>query len=688
MLTIILGATVLLLCLGPLAPILAYARGLPEDAPNDAVGARDLAHDVVYLGCSVACAFAASGALWFLIAGDVASAGLALPLGLPWLQAHLRIDALSAWFLLIVNLGGLGASVYGKGYGRHVDEPRRVLPFFPIFLAALNLVPLADDAFTFLLAWEFMSGSSWLLVLANHRQAGNTRAAMIYLVMAVFGGACLLLAFGIFAGVEGAYRFADIRGHPVGGWAGAFAVGLVLIGTGSKAGLVPLHAWLPIAHPAAPSHVSALMSGVMTKVAIYAFVRIVFDLVGDPGWAWGGVLLALGAASAFYGILSALMEDDLKTMLAWSTIENIGVIAIGLGLALVFRANGLGTLSALAATAALLHVFNHMVMKSLMFFVAGAVQTATGTRSLSRLGGLIHRLPLTALLALAGMAAISALPPFNGFVSEWLTFQAVLGSPQLAQWPLRFGVPVAGAIMALSAALAAACFVRAYGVAFLGRPRTLAAADCQEVDHWMRAAMGGCAALCLLVGILPMAVIAPLASVVADIVGSPIPSLADGITISEWLWLAPMEASQSSYSGLIVFLVAIVVTAAVIAGVHRLASDRVRRGPAWDCGFPDPNPMTQYTALSFAQPLRRVFGTFMFRAVERVDMPEPGETRAARFEVRLIDPIWQGLYAPIIRAVEVIAERANPLQYLTIRRYLSLVFMALIVLLCAVTLAK
>ncbi len=681
MLTAILVAVAVLLCLGVLAPILGRPRTAEPHADHPA-------HAIVYLGSAAACVLALATALWFLIAGTTASVAAVLPIGLPWLPAHMRLDALSAWFLLIVNLGGTAASIYGMGYGRHVDEPGRVLPFFPFFLAGMNLVPLADDAFSFLLAWEFMSVASWLLVLANHRQPGATRAAMIYLTMAVFGGACLLLAFGVLAGFEGAYRFADIRAHPPVGWAAGVAIALVLLGTGSKAGLVPLQVWLPIAHPAAPSHVSALMSGVMTKVALYGLIRIVFDLMGDPGWGWGAVLLALGAASALYGILSALMQDDLKTMLAWSTIENIGVIAIGLGLALVFRVNGHGAFAALAMAAALLHAFNHMLMKSLMFFVAGAVQTATGLRSLERLGGLIHRLPRTAVLALGGAAAISALPPFNGFVSEWLTFQAVLGSPDLPQWTLRFGVPVVGAVLALSAALAASCFVRAYGIAFLGRPRSPEAAAAGEVDPWMRAAMGGFASLCLVVGVLPMLAIAPLGAAVADLVGAPLPALADGVGLDEFLWLVPLEAGRSSYSGLVVFLVAAVVTIAVIAGVHRLASNRVRRGPAWDCGFPDPTPAAQYTASGFAQPLRRVFGTLVFRAAEHVDMPEPGETRAARLDVRIIDPVWRGLYVPLLRLVETITDRANPLQYLTIRRYLSLVFLALIFLLSAVALSR
>jgi formate hydrogenlyase subunit 3/multisubunit Na+/H+ antiporter MnhD subunit len=676
MLTLVMAAAAALVALAVLAPMLGRAR------------ADGLAHNLVYGGTAASCAAIAAVALWFLTGADVAALGGKLPIGLPWLPMQIRIDALSAWFLAVANIGGVAAAIYGLGYGRHVDEPARVLPFFPLFLAAINLVPLADDAFTFLLAWEFMSVSSWLLVLANHRQPDNARAGLIYLVMAVFGGVCLLLAFGILAGFEGAYRFADMRASPVGGWAGGVVILLVLLGAGSKAGAVPLHAWLPIAHPAAPSHVSALMSGVMTKIAIYGLIRVLFDLAGEVSWAWGAVIIALGALSAVLGVLYALMQQDLKVMLAYSTIENIGVVLVGLGLSLTFKATGLYSLAALSLIAALLHVLNHALFKSLMFFAAGAVLTATGTRDMERLGGLIHRLPRTATLCLVGCAAISALPPFNGFVSEWLTFQAILSSPNLPQWGLRFGVPAVGALLALSAALAAACFVRAFGVTFLGRPRSPAAADAQEVDAWMRGAMAGLAGLCLAIGVLPMIGLLPLGNVASDLIGTPLPALAGTVGLETWLWLAPLEAERSSYGGLVIFLIAVIVTGAVVAGVHRLATDRVRRGPAWDCGFPDPSPATQYSASSFAQPLRRVFGSFAFRATENVDMPAPGDSRPARLEIRLVDPVWNAIYAPLVRAVDRVADRANQLQFLTIRRYLSLMFVALILMLCAVTVTR
>jgi len=644
------------------------------------------ASTAVYGGCVVVCLALAAMALWFLLNGVHPPQDLVLPIGLPWLSAHFRIDALSAWFMLVVDLGGAAAALFGIGYGRHEAEPMRVLPFFPVFLAAMNLVLIADDAFVFLLCWESMSLSSWLLVLANHRQPGNARAALVYLIMAIFGTACLLLAFGIMAGFEGAYGFAAIRAHPVSGWLGGLALVLILLGAGSKAGLVPLHAWLPLAHPAAPSHVSALMSGVMTKVAIYAVIRVMFDLSGRLPWGWGAILLTLGAASAVLGLLYALMQTDIKVLLAYSTVENIGIITIGLGLALVFKVNGLMSLSAVALAAALFHVLNHALFKSLLFFGSGAILVATGERDMERLGGLIHRLPRTAVLFLIGSAAISALPPFNGFVSEWLTFQAILNSPDLPQWALKFGVPLIGAALALAAALAAACFVRAYGITFLGRPRSDAAAKAHEVEGSMTAAMSILAILCVTLGLVPVLALMPISAVVQQLLATPFPGFADGVTATEWLYLVPLSATSSSYSGITVLLVVTAVTLAVVEGVHRRGSARIRRSPAWDCGFPDPRPETQYTAASFAQPLRRVFGTLVFRAREQVDMPPPGDFRPARLTVTMIDPAWEAFYAPISGIINWLADRLNALQYLTIRRYLSMVFIALILLLSFVAL--
>ena len=600
-----------------------------------------------------------------------------LPLGLPWLGAHFRIDALSAFFMAVINLGAAAASLFALGYGRHEESPQRVLPFFPAYLAAMNLVVLADDAFSFLVSWEFMSLSSWALVIANHRDPANMRAGFIYLLMAGFGTLALLLGFGLLAGGGGHYAFDAIRAaQPTIGVASLVLI-LALVGAGSKAGLVPLHAWLPLAHPAAPSHVSALMSGVMTKVAVYGFIRIAFDLLGPPQWWWSLAVLAVGGISAVMGVLYALMQSDLKRVLAYSTIENIGLIFASLGLALAFKAYGMNFAAALALTAALLHVFNHSLFKSLLFFGAGSVLVATGTRDMEQLGGLIHRMPQTAFIFLVGCAAISALPPLNGFVSEWLTFQAILVSPQLPSWGLKLMVPAVGALLALSAALAAACFVRAFGIAFLGRARSPAAAAAQETDTHSLTAMYALAATCLIAGILPGIFIDALAGTVQTMTGGRMP-MQTGV---EWMSIVPIAESRSSYNGLLVFVFMGLTGALAAFAIHRLASDKIRRGPAWGCGYADASPLTQYSASSFAQPIRRVFGSLVFRARETGEMPPPGSRAPARLTVVVRDPIWDALYAPVETAIGFIAERLNYLQFLTIRRYLTLVFAALVILL-------
>jgi formate hydrogenlyase subunit 3/multisubunit Na+/H+ antiporter MnhD subunit len=636
---------------------------------------------LVYGACLTLCAAALALAFFQLVAGDVV-ARLTLPLGIPWLGAHFRLDGLAAFFLVVVNLGAGAASLFAIGYGRHEEAPHRVLPFYPPFLAGMNLVVMADDAFTFLASWEFMSLASWALVMAHHRDAANRQAGLVYLAMASFGTLALLLAFGLLAGPAGAYGFDSIRAHSPSPVLATAALGLVILGAGSKAGLVPLHAWLPLAHPAAPSHVSALMSGVMTKVAVYAFVRVVFDLLGPPPWWWSVVVLALAGITCVLGVLYALMQHDLKRLLAYHTVENIGIVFVGLGLAMAFRANAMPAAAALALTAALFHVLNHSLFKSLLFFGAGAVLNATGARDMERQGGLIHRMPKTAFAFLVGSAAISALPPLNGFVSEWLTFQSVLVSPALPQWGLKFLVPAVGAMLALSAALAAACFVKAFGVTFLGRPRSAEAAAAREAEGSSVAAMLGVAALCLLAGVFPGAVVDALAAPVQAVLGGQMPAQ----LAMPWLSLVPLGEGRSSYNGLMVFLFIAVSALAAAWIIHRVASRALRRAPPWDCGFPDPRPETQYTAGSFAQPFRRVFGAHVFGAAERVTMPPPGDAAPARIEVRLTDPIWDRLYAPVGAAMLAAADRLNPLQFLTVRRYLTLVFSALVLLLLVLAL--
>jgi formate hydrogenlyase subunit 3/multisubunit Na+/H+ antiporter MnhD subunit len=635
---------------------------------------------IVYGGTLLLCAIAVTVGGRHLLTGGPQPQELVLPLGIPWMGAHFRLDGLSAFFLTVVSLGGAVTSLYAVGYGRHEAEPSRVLPFYGPFLAAMNLVVLADDAFTFLLAWESMSLASWALVLAHHRSKLNARAGFVYLSMASFGTLSLLLAFGVLAGVDGAYVFNQMRAAPPEGALAALALLLTLAGAGSKAGLVPLHVWLPLAHPAAPSHVSALMSGVMTKVAVYGLIRILFDLMGPPTWWWSAWVLTIGGTTATLGVLYAVMQDDLKRLLAYSSVENVGVIMIGLGLALAFRAEGAGAAAAVALTAALFHALNHSLFKTLLFFGAGAVVSATGERDMGRLGGLIHRMPRTTFAFLVGALAISALPPLNGFASEWLTFQAVLVSPQLTSWTLRFLVPAVGALLALAAALAAACFVKAVGITFLGRPRSEAAEQAREVDGFSVSAMLILAALCVGAGLFPGAVIDALAPVSDLLLGTRMPVQ----MALPWLSVVPIAEGRSSYTALLVFAFIALSMLVTVAAIHRWASHALRRSPAWDCGFPVARTDTQYTPVSIAQPIRRVFGTLVFAAEEEITMPPPGDMAPARLRLRLRDLIWDVLYRPIGRMVASLARTLNHLQFLTIRKYLSLVFGLLILLLLVV----
>jgi formate hydrogenlyase subunit 3/multisubunit Na+/H+ antiporter MnhD subunit len=653
-------------------------------AYGDAKGARQ----AVYGGSLGIALVALAAAVLQLATGFAPRASVVLPLGLPWLGMHFEMDALSCVFLIILNLGAAATTLYALGYSRHEHDPMRILPFFPAFIAAMTLVVIAADAYGFLVFWEFMSLTSWALVMAHHTEAETRSAGMIYLLMASAGTLALLLAFGLLGGASGQYAFSAIRAAHPSAQVGAAVMLLALLGTGSKAGLVPLHVWLPRAHPAAPSHISALMSGVMTKVAIYAFIRIVFDLAGPAAWWWGLIVLLLGGVTAVLGILYALMEDDIKTILAYSTIENIGLIFAGLGLALAFKADGLAAAAALALTAALFHSLNHSLFKTALFFGAGAIQGATGSRQLSQLGGLIHRMKISAVPMLIFALAISALPPLNGFASEWLTLQAILLSPALPQWGLKLSVPAIGALLALSAAFAAACFVRFYGFVYLGKPRSQAAANAVETDAFSRAALFALASLCIAAGVLPGIVINLLSPVTQLLLNAHVPSQL-GLA---WFTIIPVSASRSSYNPLLIFIFITSSGALAAAVLHRYGSRIIRRAPFWGCGYagledasaPGVVVSTQYSPSGFAQPIRRVFADTVFRARDEVVMPEPGATEPAQFRASWTDPAWSVLYTPLVKLVNAIADQANRLQFLTIRRYLALVFVTLVALLTGI----
>ncbi|HKL76799.1 MAG TPA: hydrogenase 4 subunit B, partial [Gammaproteobacteria bacterium] len=618
---------------------------------------------------------AAAAGLTALWRPDAATA--VLPLGLPWLPWQVRLDALAGFFLVVIGVVSLAVGLYGPAYVRGLERGRDPLPvlggFSGLFLAAMLMVVLADDAFGFMVAWEVMSLSSYFLVAFHHEHGANRRAAFLYLLMAHVGGLAILLGYGVLAAFGDGFAFDAMRtGEPPFAWASVAFV-LAFVGFGMKAGLVPLHAWLPEAHPVAPSHISALMSGVMLKVAVYGFIRFVFDLIGTVHWQWGVAVLAVGSISALMGVLYALMQHDLKRLLAYHSVENIGIIFIGLGLALLFLATGHPVPGVLALVAALYHTINHALFKGLLFLGAGAVLHSAHERDLEQMGGLLRRMPWTGLFFLVGCISISALPPFNGFVSEWLTFQSALQAWQLDSGVLRSLLPMAAAVLALTGALAAACFVKVYGVAFLGRARSRHVRRARRVPLGMRAGQAVLAALCLLFGVLPTGVVAMLQAIPEQILGQGLPRA----TGQGWLWLTPVAPETASYSApLVVVLLAGLALAAGWA-LRRGAVRRVRPCDAWDCGFAPPEARMQYTATAFTQPIRRVFG-LLFHVEEGVTAQEDG-TR--RYRLAVGDRAWGLLYLPVARLVEAAARRVVRLQSGHVRLYLGWTLITLLVLL-------
>ncbi len=622
---------------------------------------------------------ALAAGLTALLTGEVGTA--TLPLGLPWLPWHVRLDALAGFFLAVIGVVSLAVGLYGPAYVRGFEGGRDSLTalggFSGLFLTGMLLVVLADDAFLFMVAWELMSLSSYFLVAFQHENAANRRAAFLYLLMAHIGGLAILLGYGVLASFGDGFGFDAMRAASLSPTWASVAFTLAFLGFGMKAGLVPLHAWLPEAHPVAPSHVSALMSGIMLKVAVYGFIRFVLDLLHQVHWQWGVAVLIIGCLSALLGVLYALMQHDLKRLLAYHSVENIGIIFIGLGLTLLFLATGHALLGALALVAALYHTINHALFKGLLFLGAGAILHSTHERDLEQMGGLLRRMPWTGLFFLVGCISISALPPFNGFVSEWLTFQAALQAWQLESGVLRTLIPIASAVLALTGALAAACFVKVYGVAFLGQARSRHVRRARPVPLGMRAAQGLLAALCLLLGVLPTWVIGAINAVPRQLLGAGLPHA----TAHGWLWLTPVSAQTASYSAPLVVVLLAAMAGLSVWGLRRGAVRRIRRCDAWDCGFAPPNPRMQYTATAFSQPIRRVFG-LLFHIEESVS---PREGGTARYHLRVSDRVWGLLYAPVARAVESAARRVVRLQSGSLRVYLGWTLATLLVLLWTVS---
>jgi len=602
----------------------------------------------------------------------------AIPLG----GLELTMDPLAGLFLTLVGVSTAAASLYAVGSR---DPAHDHAGAYLAFVAALGVVPLAANAMTFLIAWEIMSVASWMLVLDRRDDAETRRAAWVYAVMTHAGLACLLAGMLLLQVHTGSVRFAD--------WSAAApalpasvrgVAGLLLaLGFAGKAGVIPLHVWLPLAHPAAPSHVSALMSGVMIKLGVYGVLLFGLRLLGGgPAW-WGGLVLTLGAVSALLGVLYALMEHDLKRLLAYHSIENIGIIFIGVGAGMMFLSYGLPALAVLGFVGGLYHTINHACFKGLLFLGAGSVLHATHTRNMEEMGGLIKRMPRTALFFLVGAAAISALPPLNGFVSEWVVFQALLGGASIPRREVAVLMPVAVAMLALASGLAAACFVKAFGITFLGIARSHEAEHAREAPASMQVAMAVLALACVVLGAAAYAMVPALGRAVAGLGGLP---PASAVTLS-WRLSVPLSApgAVGQISPLSILLGLVILLAAIPMALWLFRASRALRvSDTWGCGRIAQTPRMQYTATAFAEPLRRIFAA-LYRPTEDVSIDFHPESRyfvqSIAYRAHIVPWFERYLYDPVIDRVIAWAARVRAIQSGSLHAYLTYLVGALVIML-------
>jgi hydrogenase-4 component B len=550
----------------------------------------------------------------------------------------------------------------------------------------MTLVTLADNGFFFLIGWELMSLISYFLVVSEHEKADVRYAGLFYLIMTHVGTAFIVLTFLLLFQGSGSFSFDAFRHpeQPLPDGIRTTVFVLALVGFGTKAGVVPLHVWLPYAHPAAPSHISALMSGVMIKTAIYALLRVYFDFFGGQfPWWWGFVVLVVGAVSALLGVMYALMEHDLKSLLAYHSVENIGIILLGIGAGMIFHSYGLDELAVLGVIAGLYHTINHAVFKALLFFGAGSLLYATHTRNMEEYGGLLRRMPWTGACFLIGAVSIAALPPTNGFVSEWLVFQSLFMSYQIPSLAMKLMLPIAAAMLALTGVLAMTCFAKAFGISFLALPRTSHAKHAQEVPWTMRIAMGVLSAVCLALGLAPMLAVPIIDRVAASMIGS---SIADKMLALDGWALAPVNVEFSSLS---TPALGLVLAATVALGLGLVAccggTSPRRYSKTWACGLNLTSRM-EYSAAGFVQPIKRVFSS-IYQPTVKLETEFLEESRyfakRRRFEFH-IEPVFQTyFYDPVIAFMSGLADRMRIVQGGSLHLYLAYMFVTLVVLLLA-----
>jgi hydrogenase-4 component B len=606
--------------------------------------------------------------------------------GIPLFTYSFNYDALAGFFNLILTILILAVAIYSWGYLREFGHKRNVGVFgffFNTLLASLVVIFTASNVVFFLIAWEIMALSAYALVTFYHEEEETRKAGLLYIVMAHIDAGCLLLGFVILSQYSGSTEFSALRAastHLSGAQqAGTFV--LFLLGFGIKAGIIPLHIWLPAAHPVAPSNVSALLSAIVIKTGIYGMVRIFFDgFEALPTWA-GVVVLIVGVGSAVLGVLYALMEHDLKRLLAYHSIENIGIILLGVGSALIFRVSGHPQLAGLALVAAMFHTLNHAVFKCLLFLGAGSVLHSTGTRNMDKLGGLIRTMPVTAFCFLVGAIAISGLPPLNGFVSEWLTYQSLLSGFGATAGLTRILFPIAGSMLALTGALAAACFVKAFAIAFLALPRAKESETAHESTRTMLVGMGFLTAVCVALGLAITWFVPIFDAMTGQLLGARV-----GATLvpGTRLVLSNGQATGGTVSTLVIALSLTLLGSLTAFALYIGGRRRVRRlGPTWDCGLPGLSDENEYSATAFSKGLRMIFSVLYqpHREIQTVFDVSPYFPKAIRFESEIEPTFERRLYNPIQELILWFSARMRAIQAGSIHVYLAYVFITLIVLL-------
>lgn len=602
----------------------------------------------------------------------------------PLLSLQMSADRLSAFFILILCVSVVAVSLYSIGYVRHYYGNHNVGIFsflYALFILSMFTVITADNTLFFFVTWEIMSVVSYFLVVFEHEKKDTVRAGTLYVIMTHIAAAFLLTAFMIMFSYTGTFALnADTSAVPIAVQNTVFV--FLLLGFGTKAGIIPLHIWLPKAHPAAASNVSALMSGVMIKTAIYGLLRFALQYLDScPAW-WGTVILILGMIAALLGIFYALVESNIKRLLAYSSIENIGIILMALGIAFISHANGNTLVFALSLLACLLHTFNHALFKGGLFMGAGAVQYATHTKDLEMLGGLMKKMPKTGVLMLIFSLAICAIVPLNGFVGEWLIYQSFFASVTVGSAAFNILCILATVALAMTGALAVVCFVKLLGIGFLGKPRSKAAENAEEVPLPMNLGMGILAVLCIVIGIFPKGLISFAQGVVTDLTGFSVAEQMQG----DWFFTyCTLNYNLNNVYPVLIAVIAIAVlllTMAVIRLVFGKKQDVEYN--TWDCGFRAVNSRMQYTAAGYTKPLRIVF-RFLYRPKRRLiveDGDSPYHPKSLEYKVETEQIFEKYFYEPLLVKLKELSARVRDLmQNGSTHRYLFYILLVVILLL-------